>query len=254
MPIATGVLALCLSALPTEGSTNPQERRREMEAQAYFQEGLRRLSSEDFEEAEEEFKAALRIDPLLVLAHYGLGQTYMAMRRYPDAVVAYFDCKEAYLKAAADQHGRTLEGQSRREDQIRGMRDTIRELRGRLNQPLSDVRRARIMAQIQNLEGAIDGVGRLRGRDFHPSEVPAEFSLALGSAFFRAGQLDEAEHEYRAAVKVNPKYGEAHNNLAVIYMMAGRLDEAERHMKLAEKTGLRVNPDLKEELKKRQGR
>jgi len=61
-----------------------------------------------------------------------------------------------------------------------------------------------------------------------------------------------APHERAVAVEVNPKYGEAHNNLAVIYMQTGRLTEAEQEMKLAEKNGFGVNPQFKTDLKERQ--
>ena len=50
--------------------------------------GQEALQSERFDEAEREFKSAIDLDPLLELAHYGLGQTYMATRRYVEAVKA----------------------------------------------------------------------------------------------------------------------------------------------------------------------
>ena len=53
------------------------------------------------------------------------------------------------------------------------------------------------------------------------------------------------------ALAGNPKMGEAHNNLAYVYMVTGRLEDAQRSLKLAEKNGFRVNPDFKEELKER---
>jgi Flp pilus assembly protein TadD len=75
--------------------------------------------------------------------------------------------------------------------------------------------------------------------------------LSLGSAHFRNGEPDAAEAEWKAAIEVNPKLGEAHNNLAVIYMTTGRLKEAEAEVKAAEKTGFRVNPQFKDDLKQR---
>jgi tetratricopeptide (TPR) repeat protein len=44
---------------------------------------------------------------------------------------------------------------------------------------------------------------------------PAEVLLALGSAHFRNGEPEAAEANWKAALEVNPKYGEAHNNIAV---------------------------------------
>ena len=83
-----------------------------------------------------------------------------------------------------------------------------------------------------------------------PTEVPAEFSLALGSAYLRSGRMDDAQKAYAEAIKVNPKLGEAHNNLAFVYFRAGRLDEAENELKAAEKVGFPVNPRFKDDVQK----
>ncbi len=53
-------------------------------------------------------------------------------------------------------------------------------------------------------------------------------SLALGSAYFRAERFADAEREYKAAIAADSKAGEAHNNLAVVYLQTGRYDEAEQ--------------------------
>ena len=81
-------------------------------------------------------------------------------------------------------------------------------------------------------------------------EMPAEFPLALGSAYFRQQKLLEAKAEYQEATRLNPKLGAAHNNLAVIYLLTGLPAEAETELSRAEKTGFAVNPRLKEDIKK----
>jgi Flp pilus assembly protein TadD len=81
-------------------------------------------------------------------------------------------------------------------------------------------------------------------------DTPAWISLALGSAYFRSGSMSDAEREYLAALQADPKLGEAHNNLAVVYMLSGRYPQADAEIKAAEKSGFRVNPQLKEDLKK----
>jgi len=82
-------------------------------------------------------------------------------------------------------------------------------------------------------------------------EPPAEISLALAGAWYRQGNLEEAEKENKNALKSRPDYGQAHNNLAVICMMTGRIPEAQAEVEKAEKAGFTVNPRLKEELAKR---
>ncbi len=81
--------------------------------------------------------------------------------------------------------------------------------------------------------------------------VPGFVSLALGSAYFRTGKLSEAEQAYLAAVAADPKIGEAHNNLAVVYLETGRYAEADRAVRAAEKAGVRVNPELKAQIQAR---
>jgi Tfp pilus assembly protein PilF len=96
---------------------------------------------------------------------------------------------------------------------------------------------------------------RINGNISIGSAVPAFVSVGLGSAYFRQNRLADAEREYKAALDDDANAGEAHNNLAVVYMLTGRLDEAAREVALAEKTGFRVNPDLKKDLDdKRRGR
>ena len=75
--------------------------------------------------------------------------------------------------------------------------------------------------------------------------------LALGSAYFRNGDSDAAEAQWRAAIDANPKLGEAHNNIAVIYMQTDRLDKALEEVTLAEKAGFKVNPQFKADLKEK---
>ena len=72
--------------------------------------------------------------------------------------------------------------------------------------------------------------------------------MALGSAYFRLNQLPDAEREYKAAIDVDPGFGEAHSNLAVVYFVTGRVAEAAGSLKAAEKAGFKVNPRLKEDV------
>ena len=76
------------------------------------------------------------------------------------------------------------------------------------------------------------------------SGVPAWVSLSLGSAYFRSGKLADAETEYKAAISADPRSGEAHSNLAVVYLETQRFNEALESINAAKKTGFKVNPEL----------
>jgi Flp pilus assembly protein TadD len=77
--------------------------------------------------------------------------------------------------------------------------------------------------------------------------------MALGAAYFRNGQMADAEREYKAAIAANAASGETHNNLAVLYLTTGRFDEADSEVKAAEKVGFKVNEELKGDIRKKKG-
>ena len=83
------------------------------------------------------------------------------------------------------------------------------------------------------------------------STVPPWVSLSLGSASFRAAKLEDAEREYKATIAADNKAGEAHNNLAVVFLETGRYAEAEASIKAAKKAGFRVQPALEHEIAER---
>jgi Flp pilus assembly protein TadD len=215
----------------------------------HFRAGMEALGTEKWDRAETEFKAAAKIDPLFDAAFYGLGQVYMARREYDDAIRAYVDSRHAFLEGARLRATNKTAMDRRIRDQIQTLQDYIRDLEraGTRRNPnlVADIQRHR--TRIRQLQA------QLTLSAASMPEVPAGLSMALGSAFFRTGNLVEAEREYLEAVRVDADFGEAHNNLAVVYLVTGRLDKAEREIVLAEKTGFKVSEALKADLKKRKG-
>jgi tetratricopeptide (TPR) repeat protein len=217
-----------------------------IQAQERLKEGQRLMSSESFEAAATAFGEAIELDPLLIMAHYGLGQAHMALKRYTSAVSAFRGARDAFHKLAAENLNRRLENDSARDDRIRDLRDRIREAQERVLPANSPEARRRDMV-IQQWEIEIASLQRVRGGHSIP-DVPAFLSLALGSAHFRSGQLPDAEREYRAALDVQPRLGEPRNNLAVVLLLTGRAAEAKEQLQIAEKNGFQVAPGLKRDV------
>jgi Flp pilus assembly protein TadD len=217
----------------------------------HFKEGMVALRSERYEKAETEFRNAVEIDPLFDAAFYGLGQVYMATKRYGQAVQAYRDSRAAFEASVAAGKSDAAAADRRLRDQLQASRDYGRQL-----QRMSATQSPGLAAAIernQNEQRQLEA--RLnRSKGAPPLPVPAGLSMALGSAYYRTGDLEGAEREYLEAVKVDPAFGEAHNNLAVLYMLSGRLDQAELEVALAEKAGFKVNPRLRDDLKKQRGK
>jgi Flp pilus assembly protein TadD len=216
------------------------------EALQHYREGQELLSNEQFEKAAEAFQRAIAKDPLLALAHYGLGQSHMALRRFASAIVAFRGARNAYERLASIAQ-RDQEGVERaRADEIRELRESIRAVSsGRVKTANQDSTHV-----ILKLENRIRDLERTQRRNNENFQAPAEVSLALGSAYFRNGDAVDAEREWKAAVEVNPRLGEAHNNLAALYALSGRKREAEAAVRAAEQSGFRVHPQLKEDIRR----
>ena len=229
-----------------------QPTREHLEAMRHLRLGQENLRAEHWDKAETEFRAAIKLDPLLELAHYGLGQADMAMKRFDEAVLAFVNCRDAFHQLASNAATGKLRDEQRVLEQIQQLEDQKAQLQSKSYTAGSSMQ-ANAIVRIDSM------IGELRARryqnvDGRQPETPAWISIALGSAYFRADAMADAEREYRAAIDVDQKLGEAHNNLAVVYMLTGRYPEADVEIKAAEKAGFRVNPQLKEDLKKASGR
>jgi Flp pilus assembly protein TadD len=216
-------------------------------AQAKVKEGQSLLSSERYAEAAEVFSEAIKLDPVLTTAHYGLGQSYMALKQYPKAVTAFQGARDAFHANIAEGMSQRLENQNVRERRIRDLQDRIRENQERQLPSGSAQARLRDM-RTQQWETEIAMLQRSQLGGATIPKTPASISLALGSAHFRSGQMSEAEKEYRAALEVQPKLGEPRNNLAVVLLLTGRAAEAKKELALAEKSGFKPAPGLKQDI------
>ena len=221
-----------------------------IQAQQKLKDGQHLLATERFAEAAEAFRDAIRLDRALTMAHYGLGQAQMALKEYPSAVKAFQGARTAFHERAADAVTRNLENDQRRQDRVRDLRDKIRENQQLVFPPGSRQAQIRDM-RLQQWEIEVQMLQRSTLGGVHQTpDIPPGILLALGSAHFRAGQLTDAEREYRAALEVQPKLGEARNNLAVALLLTGRAAEAREQIRLAEKGGFKVAPGLKEDVEK----
>jgi len=201
------------------------------------------MHSEQFDKASEEFRSAVKLDPLLTIAHYELGQSFMAQRRYVEAIRAYVGCRTAFQSVAALVARNDFTADQRRDDEIRELKDAI----GAVQSGRVKVASGREVV-IARLEHRMLDLERMKQRGSTTVDTPAEVSLALGSAYFRSGDLPSAEREWKAATAVNSRLGEAHNNLAALYAMTGRKQQAQESVKQAEKSGYPVNPRLKSDI------
>ena len=237
---ATSLVALTLTT-PLSGQ-QPLDDRQRREAVTHFKSGMQALVADRFEVAEREFRQAVRLDPLYDAAFYGLGQVCMATKRYDEALEAYLWARDAFKTSTTAEVLDSVAADRRLKDQIEALRDYVTSLERQspTQSPTLSAVIDRNRDQIRALEGRLS-----RNRSDAAPPVPAGFSLAIGSAYFRLNQVPEAEREYLAAIQVDKKFGEAYSNLAVVYLLTGRYRDADEAVRTAERVGFKVNPQLK---------
>jgi tetratricopeptide (TPR) repeat protein len=240
MGISAIAVTFVLLASPAWAQLASEQDRRE--ALRHYRAGQELMESEQFEKAADEYQKAINSDPLLTLAHYGLGQANMALRRFAGAIRAFTNCREAFRTLHALQEKDRVSVERQRDDEIRELRDSVRRIRS------GQIKYGQLAAD--KLEHRILELDRQRSSVGGSFQSPSEVSLALGSAYFRQGDLEHAEVEWKTAISANPKMGEAHNNLAALYAIQGRKLDAEAALRNAEKAGYRVNPKLKDDIRR----
>ena len=248
---ALTVLSVALLAAAATGAQQPNTREfsaRERAREPYAA-GLEQMRNEDFTAARKSFEAAIAIEPTFELAHFMLGRVHLAQKDFALAAAALTRARDLYVSQASRQFIDKREGQRHRRERIAEIEGLISNLQGMTPQTYQ------IREQIRQLEERKRQVEDLdRAKDLTPEKVvPAFVSLSLGSAHFRLGKLPEAEQAYLAAVAADPKTGEAHNNLAVVYLQTGRYALAKAAVRAAEKAGVKVHPELKAEINAKGG-
>jgi len=217
-----------------------------------FKRGEAAIMAEKWSEAETILEGVLALDPLMALAHYGLGQTYMAQKRYKEAVEAFSTSRQAFGCVPW-----TEEDRKKRLEEIRALKAAIQDADRRRLQELgvkwkevngdgrtSGDRMREVLAAQQRVE-------ELEATVNETNPAPPGVTLALGTALFQIGALAEAETEFRAVLARMPGSGDAHHNLALICTLTDRLEEAAREIAAAEKAGVPIHPRLREELARR---
>jgi tetratricopeptide (TPR) repeat protein len=171
--------------------------REQLAASQHFKRGMESLLADRYDAAEQEFKGAVAIDPLYDAAFYGLGQVYMATKRYPDALKAYLASRDAFKAATGAEVLSSAASDRRIRDQIDALKDNERNMTRLISTGSSTAQSSidSIREQIQKLESR---KGRRAAPVPHRSPPASPWQLA---APFRLNDLPNAEKNMGAASK-----------------------------------------------------
>lgn len=226
---------LAIAVLSLASGLTPEQ----VDAKKWLKDGDKLLAQERPAEAANAYSEAIRLDPVLMMAHYGLGQARMDLKEYPAAIQAFLGAHKAFDERLRLGFADRLEGEKARDKRVNALRDRIRQHSGGSRAD---------NAQLNNMEMELAMLQQSSTDVGKTAQVPAGVTLALGSAYFRNNQMKEAEDAYRAALKAKPTLGEANNNLAVVLLLTKRPAEAKEQITLAKKNGYAVPEGLKRDI------
>lgn len=242
-PLVFAIVMLTMTVAAARAQTPADQQR----ARTHNRLGWEQMTAESWDAAARSFQQAIDIDPRFAYAYYGLGRANIALKKYVTAIAALSECRDLYQARLGRQFSSQQEAQRSRQDRITEIDEQIRQVQsGPQNLQTQDLLR-QLNNQRRDIQNAIQSGSGL------PIEtpVPPWVSLSLGSAYFRAGRLADAEREYKAAIAADPRFGEAHSNLAVVYLETGRIADADASLTAAKKAGFRVHPQLEKDIKDR---
>lgn len=175
----------------------------------------------------------------------------MRRRNFQRAITAYIASATFHMRTGGERYTNQLEYKRRLEDRILEYQVALQQAQ---NGPTGKGTSQSQQLYVRNLQTSLATLEQARDRNDNLEidvQVPYFVPMALGAAYFRAGQFAEAEREYNAAIQANAASGETHSNLAVLYLTTNRIADAEREVAKAEETGFKVNPGLKDDIRRR---
>lgn len=241
--LCVALIAFVATVSPALGQT-PGDRQK---ARVANKAGWDYMKAEAFEKAVTAFQQSIELDPTFEMSFYGLGRAHLALKQFVSAISALSRCRDLYIAQVGRQFSSQQEAQRYREDRVTEMDDLIRQLQ-------SAPQTLAVQDQLRQVQEHKRQIQEYITRGYNmtiTSGVPAWVSLSLGSALFRSGKLADAETEYKAAISADPRSGEAHNNLAVVYLETERFNDALTSINAARKTGFKVNPELEKAIRER---
>jgi tetratricopeptide (TPR) repeat protein len=226
---------MAISLLSLASGLTPEQ----VDAKKWLKDGDKLLAQERPLEAANAYREAIRLDPVLMMAHYGLGQAQMDLKQYPAAIEAFRGAQDAFEKRLQEGFADRLESDKAKDKRASALRDRIRDHTGGSRSQNAELNQMEM--ELAMLQQTSTDVGTT-------VKVPAGVTLALGSAYFRNNQMKEAEAAYREALATKPTLGEASNNLAVVLLLTKRPAEAKEQIALARKNGYSVPEGLKRDI------
>lgn len=217
--------------------TAAQLARKYREASTYHERAKVSFGKRDHAETRKHLEASLGIFPEFGDSHLLMAKILYTEGDYPKALAEILQAKAGCEKTAIMwekiELERTTELRKRRKGAEQTQVDLMRQQS--IFQPSSW---SRAMGELDHLLGDVPLVTPYYGR------IPAEYSFLHANVLLRLQRHAEAVEQYDAALKSDPTYAEAANNLASLYYETQEYEAAMMVVTKADARGVSLNPEL----------
>ena len=181
-------LSLLIAALLTSAGAQTSEQQPILTADQYTEEGNRYAREKQYDKAVDAFRLAIKLDPNLAAAYFGLGSTYANMGRMSDALEP--------LKTA---------------------------VRLDPNNAAAHLNLGRALASFRHFDEGLAEMNEAKRLSPNNAVVHNEIGNLLLQGF---GKFDDALAAYIEARRLNPNLPYVHHNIGLLFMKRGRFLEA----------------------------
>jgi tetratricopeptide (TPR) repeat protein len=186
--IILNLLLLICCALVASASAQTSEQQSTLTAEQYTQEGNAYAKEKQYDKAVDAFRLAIKLNPNLAAAYFGLGATYANMGRVTDALEP--------MKSAA---------------------------RLDPNNSLAHLNLGRLLASLRHPDEAMTELNEAKRLSPNDPNIHNEIGNVLHNSF---GRIADALAEYVEARRLNPELPYIHHNIGLMLMRLGRFSEA----------------------------
>jgi tetratricopeptide (TPR) repeat protein len=220
-------------------------------ADKFFQKGKSYFIKRKFKKAEKELNKCLEIMSQHSEACFYLSNIFYDRKelkqalRYIEEAKKNFEFMIKMHVSAFDDYLKQLR------EQKKGLEEKLIDYRGRLARTQDSGQRQELNNAINSIEGNIRLINSKLSDPLPPvAKIPSGYYYLHGNIFFKMKNFKEAYSQYIETIKLNPKLGNAYNNLAIIHYMSKQYQKALEYLNKAEANGAEVNPKFKEAILK----
>ncbi len=203
----------------------------------------------NYKKAEREFKKCLEKMPEHADAYFYLSYISYKQENLELSLNQIIKAKENYKYITQLKLNREQMFIIRIQDRKREVQEIIEGLKQNLARTTDQNERSRIQAEIGRMEGMFTELDSRLSRPMptiqKEEEIPADYFYLHGNILFKLKQYKEASEQYQKTMELDPKHGNAYNNLANLYYMAREYQKALDCLNLAQENGAPINPEFK---------